>query len=141
MKREEELNPLSEDGKAALCDTVPSLPSQLKTLILEIVELDIKLYPDQLTRCPTTVEAFVKGVRNLVGGGRILGFRDDVGSCVVFVSFLAPFFSSFIHRLTRTHAPSPTKTNPPPANQINSTRTARLPVSRLHIHSRSLGVI
>ncbi|KIM79693.1 hypothetical protein PILCRDRAFT_791278, partial [Piloderma croceum F 1598] len=61
-------------------DTTPSLSSQLKTRVLEIAELYIKLYPDQLSRFPGTIEAFVSGVWELVGAGAggLGGVRDDL---------------------------------------------------------------
>ena len=57
--------------------TLPTLPT---TLTPQRKQLYIKLYPDQLTRCPTTIEAFVKAVWDLVGGGRMPGVRDDAVS-------------------------------------------------------------
>jgi exportin-2 (importin alpha re-exporter) len=40
------------------------------------MQLYIKLYPDQLSRLPT-VEAFVKGVWDLVGSGKMPAVADD----------------------------------------------------------------
>ena len=57
-------------------DTTPSLPSQIKTGILEIAELFIKLYPDQLQKSPA-VEALVQNVWNLVGSNKLPGVADD----------------------------------------------------------------
>lgn len=57
-------------------DTTPSLPSQIKAGILEIAELFIKLYPDQLLKSPA-VETFVKNVWNLVGSNKLPGVADD----------------------------------------------------------------
>ncbi|OBZ72875.1 Importin-alpha re-exporter [Grifola frondosa] len=57
-------------------DTVPSIPSQIKTGILEIVELYVKLYPEIL-QTSASVEAFVRAVWDLVGGGKRSGVADD----------------------------------------------------------------
>ncbi|EJF64481.1 importin alpha re-exporter, partial [Dichomitus squalens LYAD-421 SS1] len=57
-------------------DTTPSLPSQIKTRILEIVELFVKLYPETL-QSSGTVEAFVRAIWDLVGGGKRPGVADD----------------------------------------------------------------
>ena len=57
-------------------DATPSLPSQIKTGILEIAELFIKLYPDQLQKSPA-VEALVQNVWNLVGSNKLPGVADD----------------------------------------------------------------
>ncbi|KAH8102322.1 Cse1-domain-containing protein [Cristinia sonorae] len=57
-------------------ETTPSLPSQVKTGILEIAELYIKLYPEVLQTAPT-VEAMVRSVWDLVGGGQRSGVADD----------------------------------------------------------------
>ncbi|KAH9947043.1 Cse1-domain-containing protein [Amylocystis lapponica] len=57
-------------------DTTPSLPSQIKTGLLEITELFVKLYPEIL-QTSASVEAFVRGVWELVGGGKRTGVADD----------------------------------------------------------------
>ncbi|KAF7976444.1 hypothetical protein HWV62_6681 [Athelia sp. TMB] len=50
--------------------------SLLKTRVLEIAELYIKLYPDQLMKLPS-VAAFVTAVWALVGAGKLPGVGDD----------------------------------------------------------------
>ncbi|KAF8148458.1 importin alpha re-exporter [Crassisporium funariophilum] len=57
-------------------DTTPSLTSQIKTGILEISELFIKLYPEQLQKTPA-VESLVQGVWALVGSNNLPGVADD----------------------------------------------------------------
>nr|VWP01251.1 Succinate-semialdehyde dehydrogenase (EC [Ganoderma boninense] len=57
-------------------DTTPSLPSQIKTRILEIIELFVKLYPETLQNSGT-VEAFVRAIWDLIGGGKRPGVADD----------------------------------------------------------------
>ncbi|KAI0636204.1 Cse1-domain-containing protein [Trametes polyzona] len=57
-------------------DTTPSLPSQIKTRILEIVELYVKLYPETL-QASASVEAFVRSIWDLVGGGKRPSVADD----------------------------------------------------------------
>ncbi|KAI0833709.1 Cse1-domain-containing protein [Trametes gibbosa] len=57
-------------------DTTPSLPSQIKTSILEIVELYVKLYPETL-QASASVEAFVRSIWDLVGGGKRPSVADD----------------------------------------------------------------
>ncbi|OSC99927.1 Cse1-domain-containing protein [Trametes coccinea BRFM310] len=57
-------------------DTTPSLPSQIKTGILEIVELYVKLYPETL-QASASVEAFVRAIWDLVGGGKRPSVADD----------------------------------------------------------------
>ncbi|OCH89837.1 Cse1-domain-containing protein [Obba rivulosa] len=57
-------------------DTTPSLPSKIKTGILEIAELYVKLYPDTL-QSSASVEAIVRTVWELVGGGKRTGVADD----------------------------------------------------------------
>ncbi|OJT05838.1 Importin-alpha re-exporter [Trametes pubescens] len=57
-------------------DTTPSLPSQIKTSILEIVELFVKLYPETL-QASASVEAFVRSIWELVGGGKRPSVADD----------------------------------------------------------------
>lgn len=58
-------------------DTVPSPTAQLKTAILEILELYIKLYPDQLSKSPTSIPAYVQGVWALVGSNNLPGVAND----------------------------------------------------------------
>ncbi|KAH9945469.1 CAS/CSE protein [Epithele typhae] len=57
-------------------DTNPSVSSQIKTGILEIVELYIKIFSDvmQSSNC---VPAFVRTIWDLVGGGKRPGVADD----------------------------------------------------------------
>ncbi|KAI0933051.1 hypothetical protein AcW1_000014 [Taiwanofungus camphoratus] len=57
-------------------DTVPSLPSQIKTGILEIAELYVKLYPETL-QSSASVEAFVRRIWELIGGGKRTSVADD----------------------------------------------------------------
>ncbi|KAL4253719.1 XPO2/CSE1 family protein [Abortiporus biennis] len=57
-------------------DTVPSLPSQVKTGILEIAELYVKLYPETL-QSVASVPAIVRGVWELVGSGARSSVADD----------------------------------------------------------------
>ncbi|KAH0580356.1 hypothetical protein H2248_001858 [Termitomyces sp. 'cryptogamus'] len=57
-------------------DTTPSLPSQIKTGILEVAELYIKLYPEQLQQSPA-VESFVQSVWGLIGSNQLPGIADD----------------------------------------------------------------
>ncbi|KAF5349357.1 hypothetical protein D9758_011786 [Tetrapyrgos nigripes] len=57
-------------------EVTPSLPSQIKTGILEIVELFTKLYPEQL-QLSNAVETFVAGVWSLIGSNRLPGIADD----------------------------------------------------------------
>ncbi|KAI0366303.1 Cse1-domain-containing protein [Pilatotrama ljubarskyi] len=57
-------------------DTTPSLPSQIKTRILEIVELYVKLYPETL-QASASVEAFVRAIWELIGGGKRPSVADD----------------------------------------------------------------
>ncbi|EKM56806.1 uncharacterized protein PHACADRAFT_141741 [Phanerochaete carnosa HHB-10118-sp] len=68
-------------------DTIPSLPSQIKTGILEIAEMYIKLYPETL-QSSASVEALVQGVWELVGGGKRPGVADDqlVSQALRFIS-------------------------------------------------------
>ncbi|XP_006455464.1 hypothetical protein AGABI2DRAFT_226927 [Agaricus bisporus var. bisporus H97] len=82
-------------------DPAPSLPSQVKTGILEIAELFIKLYPDQLQKSPA-VESFVQGVWNLIGANKLPSVSDDhlVSQSLRFIStaihsgYYKPLFSS-----------------------------------------------
>ncbi|KAK7678006.1 hypothetical protein QCA50_018946 [Cerrena zonata] len=57
-------------------DTTPSLPSQIKTYILEIAELYIKLYPETLQNSGSA-EALVTRVWELLSGGKLPGIADD----------------------------------------------------------------
>ncbi|KZT00874.1 uncharacterized protein LAESUDRAFT_731806 [Laetiporus sulphureus 93-53] len=57
-------------------DMVPSLPSQIKTGILEIAELFVKLYPEVL-QSTNSVAGFVRGIWELVGNGKRMGVADD----------------------------------------------------------------
>ncbi|PPQ86179.1 hypothetical protein CVT25_006922 [Psilocybe cyanescens] len=57
-------------------DTTASLTSQIKTGILEIAELFIKLYPEQLQKT-TSVETLVQGVWSLVGSNKLPSVADD----------------------------------------------------------------
>ncbi|GLB42771.1 putative importin alpha re-exporter [Lyophyllum shimeji] len=82
-------------------EATPSLPSQIKTGILEIAELYIKLYPDQLQQSPA-VEALVQAVWALVGANKLPGVADDslVSQSLRFIStairsgYYKPLFSS-----------------------------------------------
>ncbi|KIJ59904.1 hypothetical protein HYDPIDRAFT_99775 [Hydnomerulius pinastri MD-312] len=68
-------------------DTTPSLSARLKTVIFEIAELYIKLYPDQLSRSPA-IETFVQSVWQLVGSNKLPNVSDDnlVSQSLRFVS-------------------------------------------------------
>ncbi|KAF8839712.1 Cse1-domain-containing protein [Paxillus ammoniavirescens] len=57
-------------------DLSPSLPARLKTVIFEITELYIKLYPDQLAKSPA-IENFVQSVWQLVGSNKLPNVSDD----------------------------------------------------------------
>ncbi|KAH8833705.1 Cse1-domain-containing protein [Flagelloscypha sp. PMI_526] len=57
-------------------DATPSLPSQVKSTIFELVELFIKQYSETLQQSPT-VEAFVQEIWGLVGDNRLPGIGDD----------------------------------------------------------------
>ncbi|KAG6917213.1 hypothetical protein DXG01_003418 [Tephrocybe rancida] len=82
-------------------DATPSLPSQIKTGVLEAAELYIKLYPDQLQKSPA-VESFVQAVWALVGSNNLPGVADDqlVSQALRFIStairsgYYKPLFSS-----------------------------------------------
>ncbi|KAI0249597.1 hypothetical protein BJV78DRAFT_1155677 [Lactifluus subvellereus] len=50
-------------------EPTPSIPSKIRTAVLEIAELYVKLYPEMLARSQP-VGAFVKKVWELVGGGK-----------------------------------------------------------------------
>ncbi|KAJ3756512.1 CAS/CSE protein [Lentinula raphanica] len=58
-------------------DTTPSLPSQIKTRILEVVELFIKLFPEIL-QTSNAVETFVQLVWSLIGANRLPNVSDDL---------------------------------------------------------------
>ncbi|RDB24273.1 Importin alpha re-exporter [Hypsizygus marmoreus] len=82
-------------------DATPSLPSQIKTGILEIAELYIKLYPDQLQQSPA-VESLVQEVWALVGSNKLPSLADDglVSQSLRFIStairsgYYKPLFSA-----------------------------------------------
>ncbi|KDR74835.1 hypothetical protein GALMADRAFT_249739 [Galerina marginata CBS 339.88] len=57
-------------------DTTPSITSQIKTGILEIAELFIKLYPEQLQKT-ASVQTIVQSVWLLVGSNNLPGVADD----------------------------------------------------------------
>ncbi|PPR06747.1 hypothetical protein CVT24_013054 [Panaeolus cyanescens] len=57
-------------------ETTPSLPSKIKTGILEICELFIKLYPEQLQKT-ASVQAVVQSVWSLIGSNKLPGISDD----------------------------------------------------------------
>ncbi|KAJ7224424.1 CAS/CSE protein [Mycena pura] len=57
-------------------DTTPSLPSQIKAGILQIAELFLQLYPDQLQQS-RTIEVFMEGVWNMLGNNNMPGLADD----------------------------------------------------------------
>jgi exportin-2 (importin alpha re-exporter) len=77
-------------------DATPSLPSQIKTGILDVaevwssqiirsllnnhVQLFIKLYPEQLPQSPI-VESLVQAVWNLIGSNKLPGIADDSVRC------------------------------------------------------------
>ncbi|KAI9569377.1 armadillo-type protein [Boletus coccyginus] len=68
-------------------DATPSLPARLKTVIFEITELYIKLYPDQLAKSPA-IEHFVQTVWQLVGSNNLPNVADDnlVSQALRFIS-------------------------------------------------------
>lgn len=68
-------------------DTVPSLPSQIKTGILEITEMYIKLYPEIL-QAHESVKYIMLIVWDMVGGGKRTGLGDDgmVSQALRFIS-------------------------------------------------------
>ncbi|KAN0094806.1 CAS/CSE protein, C-terminus domain containing protein [Tylopilus felleus] len=68
-------------------DATPSLPARLKTVIFEITELYIKLYPDQLAKSPA-IENFVQTVWQLVGSNNLPNVADDhlVSQALRFIS-------------------------------------------------------
>ncbi|KAI0825963.1 importin alpha re-exporter [Irpex lacteus] len=57
-------------------DTTASLPSQIKTGMLEIAELHVKLYPEVM-QASGAVPALVSSVWDLIGGGRRTSIGDD----------------------------------------------------------------
>ncbi|KAI0340315.1 Cse1-domain-containing protein [Trametopsis cervina] len=57
-------------------DVTASLPSQVKTGILEIAELHVKLYPEVL-QSSKAVPALVHAVWDLIGGGKRTSIGDD----------------------------------------------------------------
>lgn len=68
-------------------DTEPSLPSKLKTGILEISELWMKLYPEQLQRS-NAVATIVQNVWLLIGSDKLPSIADDalVSQALRFIS-------------------------------------------------------
>ncbi|KAJ4491703.1 CAS/CSE protein [Lentinula lateritia] len=58
-------------------DTTASLPSQIKTRILEVLELFIKLFPETL-QTSNAVETFVQAVWSLIGSNRLPNVSDDM---------------------------------------------------------------
>ncbi|TFY54539.1 hypothetical protein EVG20_g9663 [Dentipellis fragilis] len=57
-------------------EPTPSLPSKIRTNILELAEMYVKLYPEVLARSQS-VEALVRAVWELIGGGQQLGISHD----------------------------------------------------------------
>ncbi|KAJ8473968.1 hypothetical protein ONZ45_g16104 [Pleurotus djamor] len=57
-------------------DTTPSIPSQVKTAILETAEMYVKIFPDQLLRSPS-VQGFVSEVWSMVGSNKMPNIADD----------------------------------------------------------------
>ncbi|KAJ7801877.1 CAS/CSE protein [Mycena olivaceomarginata] len=57
-------------------ETTPSLPSQIKTGILQIAELFLQLYPEQLQQSQT-IESFMQGVWTMIGNNNMPGLSDD----------------------------------------------------------------
>ncbi|KAF7370763.1 Importin N-terminal domain-containing protein [Mycena sanguinolenta] len=57
-------------------ETTPSLPSQIKTGILQIAELYLQLYPEQLQQTGT-IESFMQGVWTMIGNNNMPGISDD----------------------------------------------------------------
>ncbi|KAJ7918955.1 CAS/CSE protein [Mycena leptocephala] len=57
-------------------ETTPSLPSQVKTGILQIAELFLQLYPEQLQQT-RTIESFMQGVWTMIGNNNMPGLSDD----------------------------------------------------------------
>ncbi|KAG7451472.1 importin alpha re-exporter [Guyanagaster necrorhizus] len=92
-------NPQELRGEAD--DPTPSLPAQIKTRILEIAELFLKLYPEQLQQSGA-VQTLVQGVWSLVGSNQLPNISDDhlVSQALRFIStairsgHYQPLFSS-----------------------------------------------
>ncbi|KAL0569494.1 importin-alpha export receptor [Marasmius crinis-equi] len=57
-------------------DATPSHPSQLKKVILEVVELFVKLYPEQLQNS-NAIPTFVQSVWSLIGSNKLTNVSDD----------------------------------------------------------------
>ncbi|CAK5267603.1 unnamed protein product [Mycena citricolor] len=57
-------------------ETVASLPSQVRTGILQIAELFLQLYPEQLQQSQT-IESYIQAVWNMVGDDRMPNISDD----------------------------------------------------------------
>ncbi|KAJ7623365.1 CAS/CSE protein [Roridomyces roridus] len=57
-------------------ETTPSLPSQIKTGILQIAELFLQLYPEQLQQS-RAIESFMEGVWGMIGNNSMPGLADD----------------------------------------------------------------
>ncbi|KAJ7126549.1 CAS/CSE protein [Mycena crocata] len=57
-------------------ETTPSLPSQVKTGILQVAELFLQLYPEQLQQSGA-IESFMQGVWNMIGNNNMPGLADD----------------------------------------------------------------
>ncbi|KAJ7077918.1 CAS/CSE protein [Mycena belliarum] len=57
-------------------ETTASLPSRVKTGILQIAELYLQLYPEQLQQS-RVIESFMEGVWNMIGNNNLPGLADD----------------------------------------------------------------
>ncbi|KAJ7695191.1 importin alpha re-exporter [Mycena rosella] len=57
-------------------ETTASLPSQVKTGILQIAELFLQLYPEQLQQS-RVIESFMQGVWTMIGDNSLPGLADD----------------------------------------------------------------
>ncbi|VDB88356.1 unnamed protein product [Peniophora sp. CBMAI 1063] len=57
-------------------EATPSTPTRVRTTVLEVAEMYVKLYPEVLSRS-ASVEAFVRAVWQLVGGGTQLPLAYD----------------------------------------------------------------
>ncbi|KAJ7767471.1 CAS/CSE protein [Mycena maculata] len=57
-------------------ESTPSLPSQVKTGILQIAELFLQLYPEQLQQS-RAIESFMEGVWGMIGNNNMPGIADD----------------------------------------------------------------
>ncbi|KAL4072157.1 CAS/CSE protein [Scleroderma yunnanense] len=68
-------------------DVSPSLPARLKTVIFEIAELYVKLYPEQLL-LSSTVPSFMRGVLAVVGSRELSNVANDqlVSQALRFIS-------------------------------------------------------